>query len=268
MDRPCDWIIPVAGLFVYALGVKLSASLSALCDASLALVYPQACAACGVESVEARADSPACAACWAGTQIFTADDTLCWKCGAPAPGAVPEAKRADVRCRRCESEAFTAARACGVYEGALRAAVLTLKREPRVGSRLARLLFETQCRAPLNAATLIVPAPLQRERERERGFNQAAMLGRALASLSGLPCDEWSLVRVTHTERHRAGMDARARRETVTDAFRVARPRLIEGARVLLVDDVFTTGATASACAAALRAAGASEIYVLTVARA
>ncbi|MDQ3806373.1 MAG: ComF family protein, partial [Acidobacteriota bacterium] len=69
-------------------------------------------------------------------------------------------------------------------------------------------------------------------------------------------------------ERHRAGMDRRARRETVEDAFRVVRPRLVEGQRVLLVDDVFTTGATASACARALRAAGAAEVYVLTVARA
>jgi predicted amidophosphoribosyltransferase len=63
-------------------------------------------------------------------------------------------------------------------------------------------------------------------------------------------------------------MDARGRRETVAGAFEVARPRLVRGERVLLVDDVFTTGATASACAAALRAAGAREVYVLTLARA
>ncbi|HVF43384.1 MAG TPA: phosphoribosyltransferase family protein, partial [Pyrinomonadaceae bacterium] len=63
-------------------------------------------------------------------------------------------------------------------------------------------------------------------------------------------------------------MDARARRETVENAFAVTRPRLVEGERVLLVDDVFTTGATASACASALLAAGASEVFALTVARA
>lgn len=247
--------------------MAFSSKLSALYDASLALLYPQACAACGAESVEARADMPACAACWTGTRVFTGADTLCWKCGALAPAALPEGKRMEVRCRRCEAEEFTAARACGVYEGALRASVLSLKREPHVGARLARLLFETQQRAPLDAATRVVPVPLHPERERERGFNQAALLGRALAARTGLPLDEWSLVRATHTERHRAGMDARARRETVEDAFRVARPRLIEGERVLLVDDVFTTGATASACAHALRGAGATEVFVLTVAR-
>jgi len=173
-----------------------------------------------------------------------------------------------VRCRRCETEAFTAARACGLYEGALRAAVLVLKREPFVSSRLARLLAEAREREPHDAATLVVPVPLHAERERERGFNQAAVLGRVLAERSGLPVDEWSLVRVAGSERHRAGMDARGRRASVEEAFAVARPRLVRGERVLLIDDVFTTGATVSACADALRAAGAHEVYVLTVARA
>ncbi|HYE65183.1 MAG TPA: phosphoribosyltransferase family protein, partial [Pyrinomonadaceae bacterium] len=160
-----------------------------------------------------------------------------------------------------------AARACGAYEGALRASVLALKREPQVASRLARLLLETQRRPPLNDVTRLVPVPLHPARERERGFNQAAALGRALARLTGLPLDEQSLVRTVHTERHRAGMDARARRESVEDAFQVRRPRLIEGERILLVDDVFTTGATVSACAGALKDAGAQEVFVLVVAR-
>ncbi|HEV2761973.1 MAG TPA: hypothetical protein VGV38_03180, partial [Pyrinomonadaceae bacterium] len=155
-----------------------------------------------------------------------------------------------------------------VYEGALRAAVLALKREPHVGPRLARLLAEAQRRAPLSASTRVLPVPLHPARERERGFNQATLLARALAARTGLPCDEWSLVRTAHTERHRAGMDARSRRETVEGAYAVARPRLVEGERLLLVDDVFTTGATASSCASALRDAGALEVYVLTVARA
>ncbi|MGB8509452.1 MAG: double zinc ribbon domain-containing protein, partial [Pyrinomonadaceae bacterium] len=153
--------------------------LDTLCDAALALVYPQPCAACKTASVERRADAPACAACWSRTRIFSGSDTLCWKCGAPSHGSVPEEKFEAVRCRRCEPETFTAARACGVYEGALRAAVLSLKREPHVAGRLAGLLLETQKRTPLSAATLIMPVPLHRERERERGFNQATLLGRA-----------------------------------------------------------------------------------------
>lgn len=260
--------VPVAGLFVYPRRVRLAGTLDALYDAALALLYPRPCAACGGAGlVEARADGAACAACWRETRVFSAGDTLCRKCGAPAAGAVEEAKGEGVRCGRCESEAFTAARACGLYAGALRAAVLTLKREPHVSARLARLLLEAQSRAPLSGATRVVPVPLRAERERERGFNQAALLARTLAAAAGLPLDEWSLVRTAHTARHRAGMDARARRETVEDAFRVVRPRLVAGERVLVVDDVYTTGATVSACAEALRAAGAAEVLVLTVAR-
>jgi ComF family protein len=239
---------------------------SALYDAALSLVYPQECAVCG-SSVEARADGAACAACWQKTRTFGEEDLICWKCGVLAPGSVPEESRQEVRCRRCNAEAFTAARACGAYEGALRACVLALKREPHVATRLAHLLFETQRRAPLASATRIVPVPLHPERMRERGFNQAAMIGHAVARLTALPLDEWSLVRTIHTERHRAGMDARGRRESVEAAFKVERPRLIERENILLVDDVFTTGATVSSCASALKEAGAQDVFVLTVAR-
>lgn len=246
--------------------MNLRRSASLLYDAALTLVYPQACAVCHA-SVEERADGVACAACWRQTRIYAGDETVCWKCGIEAAGVIGKEQRMDVRCRRCDEEAFTAARACGVYEGALRASILALKREPHVAARLASLLAHTQQREPLHTAQLIMPVPLHPERARERGFNQAAELGRALAAQTGLMLDEWSLVRTAHTGRHRAGMDARARRESVAGAFAVTRPRMIEGARVLLIDDVFTTGATVSACALALKASGAQEVFVLTVAR-
>src|SRR5215207_9275123 len=247
---------------------RLTNRLDRLFDAALALVYPQPCAACGVRSVERRADWPACAGCWGATRLFRGDETLCWKCGAPAGGEVPEGVRPTVRCRRCESEQFTAARACGLYEGALRAAVLNLKREPLVPARLRGLLREAARRAPLDDAALVVPVPLHPARERERGFNQAALLASAVAEGVGLPLDARSLTRVAHSGRHRGGMDARARRESVEGAFAVTRPRLVRGESVLLLDDVFTTGATASACARALLDAGARAVFVLTAARA
>lgn len=246
--------------------MSFAGTTSALYDATLALLFPQACAVCG-ESVEKRADGIACAACWQKTRLFSEEDLICWKCGLLAPGKVKEEKRTEVRCRRCDVEHFTAARACGAYEGALRASVLALKREPHVAARLAGLLFESQQREPLRNATRIIPVPLHPQRLRERGFNQASALGRALARLTGLPLDEWSLARTVHSERHRAGMDALARRESVEAAFAVCRPRLIEAERILLVDDVYTTGATVSSCASALKAAGAEEVFVLTVAR-
>lgn len=200
--------------------------------------------------------------------MFDKDDTLCWKCGAFTRAQAREEKRKSIRCGNCDEDRFTAARACGFYEGALRASILNLKREPHVASRLARLMFATQQREPLNAASLIVPVPLHPEREGERGFNQAVVLARELARLSKLPLDQYCVVRDVHTGRHRAGMDSRARRESVAGAFSVSHADLIAGQSVLLIDDVFTTGATVSACAAALKSAGAEEVFVLTVARA
>ena len=240
---------------------------SHLYDAGLALVYPQACAVCDA-SVESRHDGVACASCWSATRLFDENDTLCWKCGVFTAAAVSEDKRMAIRCGECDDYAFSAARACGFYEGALRASVLELQRQAHIALRLTDLMLTAQQRAPINSANLIIPVPLHAERERERGFNQASLLARALARLSRLPLDEHSVVRRIHTERHRAGMDARARRDSVANAFAIRHPKLVAGQRVLLVDDVFTTGATVSACAAALKAAGAEEVFVLTVARA
>ena len=235
-------------------------------DSLLALVYPQSCAVCGA-SVESRAGGVACERCWQQTQLFTGTETVCWKCGLPSRGTVLEEKREQVRCRRCDDDAFTAARACGVYEGALRASVLFLKREQQLGSRLRQLMVATQRQYPLVEATRIVPVPLHPEREKARGFNQAAFLARQLSTATLLPLDEISLVRTHHSKRHRAGMDWKGRRDTVADAFQVIYPALIAGERVLLIDDVFTTGATVSSCAKTLLDAGAIEVFVLTIAR-
>ena len=242
-------------------------SLGTLYDAALALVYPQACAVCRA-SVESRHDGVACAQCWEGARLIHADDTLCWKCGVVTLARVNAERRKTIRCRRCDQDTFDAARACGFYEGALRASVLELKRTPHVAPRLRHLMAATQQRKPLVVADLIIPVPLHRDRERERGFNQAVLLARELARLSRLPLDEHSVVRRIHTERHRAGMDSKARRKSVAGAFSVRDRDAIAGRRVLLVDDVFTTGATVSACAAGLKEAGAEEVFVLTIARA
>src|SRR6185295_4132208 len=234
-------------------------------DAALALVYPQPCAVCGA-SVESRHDGIACSRCWEAAPFFRGDETLCWKCGAPSSAKVNDDKRGTVRCGRCFDDSFTNARACGLYEGALRASILELKRRPHVTRRIAEQMLRTQQRAPLLDADLIVPVPLHASRERERGFNQAFVLAQALAQLSHLPLDGHSLVRQSQTKMHRAGIDAKARRQSLADAFTVRHPKLMVGKHVLLVDDVFTTGATASACATQLHTAGADKVFVLTMA--
>ena len=235
-------------------------------DALLTLSYPQSCAICG-RSVEERRFGVACESCWNATRILSGTETICWKCGLLSDEVAP-VRRDEVRCRLCEAHSFTAARAIGPYEGALRALVLELKRQPHLSQQLETLLLAAASREPLNRCARIIPVPLHEGRLRSRGFNQASLLAQALSRGLRLPLDEASLVRVSSTEKYRAGLDAKGRQDTVTGAFEVRHPRLIANDDILLVDDVFTTGATVSTCAEALTGAGARNVFVLTLARA
>ena len=226
-------------------------------DSLLAVAYPQSCAIC-FGSVERREFGVVCEACWKATRIFTGAEMLCDKCG-----LLDEA-----RCGRCEMWEFTAARAVGPYKGALRESVLELKRQPHVPPQLERLLIAAAKREPLRQSTRIVPVPLHDRRLKSRGFNQATVLAQVVAKGLRLPLDEVSVVRVSSSEKYRAGLDAKGRRDTVAGAFEVRQPRLVAGENILLVDDVFTTGATVSACSQALLAAGANSVFVLTISRA
>jgi ComF family protein len=246
--------------------MPLTHTARSLYDAALTLVYPQACLICG-SSVETRALGVVCEDCWSATQVFTGDETICWKCGVLSGGIIAPSKRDQVRCRRCEHQPFTTARACGVYEGALRQSALALKREPYLPRRLVGLLSEASRREPLRQSTLIVPVPLHHLRESSRGFNQAEILSSALSKSISLPVDQVSLVRTRHSDRFRAGLDVKGRRDTVENSFAVRYPRRVAGENILLVDDVFTTGATVSCCANALIEAGAKDVFVLTIAR-
>ena len=236
-------------------------------DALLAVAYPQRCAICG-GSVESRKFGVACEACWKRTRIFTARERLCWKCGAFLDDEVLPISPEEVRCGRCETQCFNVARAVGSYKGALRESVLQLKRQPQLAPHLEALLITAAQREPLSLSTRIVPVPLHPKRQRSRGFNQAAVIAEVLSKGLRLPLDEVSVERVSLTEQYRAGLDAKGRRDTVADAFSVVHPKLIADENILLVDDVFTTGATVSACAAALLAAGAQNVFVLTISRA
>ncbi|WP_211626963.1 phosphoribosyltransferase family protein [Leptolyngbya sp. 7M] len=113
-----------------------------------------------------------------------------------------------------------------------------------------------------------MPVPLSRERRFERGFNQAEVIAKVVARTLNISMDAKSLTRTAHTLAHRAGMDSKARANTVEKAFRVVREGFVKEKRVLLVDDVLTTGSTVSACARELRRSGAGSVTVFTIARA
>ena len=241
--------------------------LTRVVDAILTVAYPQTCRVCG-GGVEQCRFGVVCKTCWDTTKIFSGAEAICWKCGALSFGIeVSEEIRQEVRCHRCDSQTFTAARSVGLYEHGLRASVLELKRRAFVAPFLTHLLRDVAQQEPLNKATRIIPVPLHATRARERGFNQASIIAAALAKPLRLPVDEASLARVRGSEKYRAGLDPKGRRDTVAGAFAVRHPRLVENENVLLIDDVFTTGATVNACSGVLLASGAGNVYVLTIAR-
>lgn len=195
------------------------------------------------------------------------DGDRCARC-AQSYGS-PQALDADGVCGVCRREppAYDRLFASGPYEGSLRRAIQLLKYDGL--EPLATVLGERAAEAlgRPDSYDAIVPAPLHRSRLRMRGFNQAALIAREAGRRLGLPVECGWLVRVKPTP-PQAGLTRRERRENLRGAFRVPRREDVRGKRVLLADDVATTGATFEACARALKRAGASHAAALAVARA
>ena len=244
---------------------KASRVSATLGDAAAAALYPSACRVCG-DMIESWRDGVSCSACWREVEQEAAD--FCAKCWAPLPPA-SRAEAGARRCGRCDSFAFDVIRSCGPYRGAMREAVLRLKGAPHIPPRLRGALRKAFDALPdSNLIESIIPMPLHPKRLAERGFNQAEVIARELAALTGLRVNPTAVIRVKKTERHRAGMGARERARSLEKAFRVRAPRLVEGRVALLVDDVMTTGSTADEIARALLDGGARTVNVLTLARA
>ncbi|GIW02352.1 ComF family protein [Roseiflexus sp.] len=209
-------------------------TLARLIDAFLSLVLPDRCAGCG------RLGSVLCDECCRRLVGYDGD-----------PPRV--------------ADQLTGVRIAYVFEGPLRHALHQLKyrRRRRVARPLGALLASYLRAHPLPCDALL-PVPLHRERLAERGFNQAELLAREVAAGTGLPLIAGPLVRLRATKQQ-ALLDVAGRIENVADAFMWRGPA--PPARVVIVDDVLTTGATVNACAAALRAGGAREVYALALAR-
>jgi ComF family protein len=237
---------------------------SILTDPLLGLLYPQYCSVCG-RLVERARDGAACAQCWEATAIFSGPGPACRKCGIPLSGV---ALAALSTCKQCDGHHYDSARAAGRYEKAIAASVLRLKASPNVPRTVRECLLAAFDTSSFPDAFTVVPVPLSKRRLLERGFNQAALLAQVVAGHSGMPLDEFSLVRKHDTPIHRAAMDRKARDASVRNVFDVARPAFIRGRNILLVDDLMTSGSTASYCAKALKKNGAGEVHVLTLARA
>lgn len=171
-------------------------------------------------------------------------------------------------CHLCQEARLTidGIRAVTYFEGNLRHAIHRFKYHgvQALTNPLTQLMVEYLADSQL-PADLIVPVPLHPDREAERGYNQAGLLARALASQLELPAVETALTRVRATA-PQVTLDARERRSNVVGAFR-ARKHDVAGHRILLIDDVCTTGATMEACSQALKTEGARSVWGLALAR-
>lgn len=231
--------------------------------AALDLVYPPLCILCR-EPVSAP-DS-LCPTCW--SELHFIDDPVCAACGLPFEIDAGEG----TLCASCLSRPplFDRARAILTYDELSRKPVLALKHADRLDlvPAFGRWL-ERSGRALVEEADVIIPVPLHRTRLWKRRYNQAAELARALSRLTKLPMAPTALIRRKATPSQGSMPSAEARRRNMAGAFlvpKLERPA-VAGRRVLLVDDVLTTGATANACARALKRAGVSAVYVLALAR-
>lgn len=174
-------------------------------------------------------------------------------------------------CRRA-APPFQRAVAYGAYDSALRDLIHLLKyqRVQPVAALLGRLLTEALAGVQLPASLLVVPVPLFKRKLRERGFNQAEKIARAFVrrrGIAGIQLEASVLVRVRETA-SQTGLTRHQRRANLRGAFAVIRPERIQGQSLLVVDDVMTTGTTASECSRVLLRAGAKQVFVATVARA
>ncbi len=227
--------------------------------AALDLLFPPHCAVCE------RLGAWLCANCI--DKIEPIEPPVCQICGLPRVGA----NRAAI-CSRCQSSPpqIDGLRAYAIHDGLLRKAIHQFKYEDlrALAEPLGRLMADGWKRLAPPGLELdaIVPVPLHRSRQRQRGYNQASLLAEALGTRLQLPVLEGAMVRTRDTA-PQVNLGAQERRANVRDAFQCTRSGLTDR-RLLLVDDVYTSGATLESGCLALRDAGASSVWACTLTRA
>ena len=241
--------------------MKLKRTLSALAD----IVFPPRCFTCS-EIVDHQRNSPFCTDCF--SKIHFIWSPLCPCCGTPFAGA----DGGDHLCGDCITikSVFSVARAVGRYETILLEAIHRFKYNGKIyiGEILGRLMAEYAY--PLfniSNNSSIVPVPLHPKKLRERGFNQSLILAREISKKFTIPLDFMTLRRYVNTE-PQISLGKKERESNVHGAFSVIDAEKIKGQRIILVDDVFTSGSTVKECARMLMKNKAAAIAVITLTRA
>ena len=221
----------------------------------LDLVYPTYCLVCEQES-----EDYLCAKCI--ESIDTISPPVCRKCGIPTE---------EYMCFECRERnyVFTMARSAAIYDGSLRNAIHLFKYSRRIvlADPLAQLMIRCLPDTRLvGKFDIVVPIPIHPSRMRERGFNQAEELARRLCEAINIPMNTQVLYKLKKT-RHQANLPEDERLINLQGSFAVRNADMIRGRRVLIVDDVMTTGSTLNEAAQVLLSAGAGEVYGYTLAR-
>lgn len=221
----------------------------------LNLLFPLACPVCGNDS-DSHRQSPVCLSCWNAIERYSGP--ACLICGLPVVSDVA------MHCESClkTPPAFSKVIYYGIYDGTLRKTIHLLKFKGV--KRLARPIAELLSKLSLPEADRIVPVPLHSSRLREREFNQTALISRHLSRLNGIPL----LLDVLKKEREtlpQTDVTGKERLKNVKNVFTATQA--VRGLRIIIVDDVITTGATVNECAKVLAKAGAESVTALALAR-
>jgi len=224
----------------------------------LNILFPESCPVCKEPSRD-HIIAPICTQCW--DRISPYSGPICQICGKPL------VSEASITCADCivNKPMFKTARSFGLYEGVLREAINLLKYQgiKRLSKPLSKMMFALL--GDNYSVDAVVPVPLYKKRLRQRGFNQSALFAKHLANYIGVPLFLNCLIKVKDTM-PQVELNAEERRKNIKNSFAVISREFIQGRNILLVDDVFTTGATVRECSKLLKKAGAQDIYVLTLA--
>jgi len=240
-------------------------ALSAIIQRVLNAVLPVECASCG----RTLADDPVpffCQPCW--ESIHPLSGPSCPRCGRPFASTVTLLYSPHHLCASCRLRrpAYTQAWSLYPYVPPLQDAIRLFKYHGKVALADALGLLMSAALPFLPEIDLLMAVPLHPSRLKEREFNQSLLLADRLNRRLRLPLSYGNLVRVRHTQPQTA-LSRRARLKNLRRAFLVLRPQEVAGKKILLVDDVATTGTTVNECAKALRKAGAADVYIETLAR-
>jgi len=229
------------------------------------LLFPLSCKMCGI-SIRMGETPGLCESCWSTIQFL--DGPCCPRCGKPFASEAALSYSPNHQCGDCREKPPYYDRAISVahYDKALAEAIHLFKysKKTQWSRPLGRLLLKRV--SDLGKFDVILAVPLHPKRLRQREFNQSLLLAREVSLETGLPLQVDNLCRVRWTQ-PQIELNGEERRKNVRRAFEVKRPDQVEDRCVVLIDDVFTTGATVNECARILKRAGAKSVAVLTLAR-